>query len=98
MGTLDRRVDRLQDAIDQRALAIARRPGFPTTATEAQQHCVVAVAYARLARSGKRATPMTQAAFDTYLRQSGDETRALTVGWLKVARACQRRAQAGSAH
>ncbi len=84
MGTLDRRVDRLEDAIDQRALAIARRPGFPLTATDAEQHYVVAMAYARLDRSGRRRTPMARADVDTYLRQSDDETRALTVGWLKV--------------
>ncbi len=29
MGTLANRVGRLEDAIDQRALAIVRRPGFP---------------------------------------------------------------------
>lgn len=80
MGTLDRRVDRLQDAIGQRALAIVRRPGFPTTATEAVQHSVVAVAYARLDRSGRRRMPMTRAVFDAYLACGDDETEALTVG------------------
>ena len=87
MTKLDSRVGRLEDAIDQRTLAIARRPGFPATATEAEQHCVATVAYSRLDRSGMRATPMTRADFDTYLACSDDETRALTVGWLKVERA-----------
>ncbi len=97
MGTLDRWVGRLEDAIGQRALAVVRRPGFPTTATEAEQHCVATVAYARLDRSGRRRTPMTQAAFDTYLGQSDGETRALTVGWLKVESARRRRCpQVGS--
>ncbi len=87
MGTLANRVGRLEDAIDQRARAIARRPGFPMTATEAEQHCVATVAYSRLDRSGLHATPMTRADFDAYLACSDDETRALTVGWLKVERA-----------
>jgi len=87
MGTLANRVGRLEDAIDQRALAIVRRPGFPMTATEAEQHCVATVAYRRLDRLGMRATPMTRADFDAYLQSSDDDTRALTVGWLKVERA-----------
>jgi len=97
MGTLANRVGRLEDAIDQRARAIARRPGFPMTATEAEQHCVATVAYSRLDRSGMRATPMTRADFDAYLTHSDDDTRALTVGWLKVERARlrQRAALAG---
>jgi len=90
MGTLANRVGRLEDAIDQRALSIARRPGFPMTATEAEQHCVATVAYARLDRSGLRATPMTRADFDAYLQSSDDDTRALTIGWLKVERARRR--------
>ena len=90
MGTLANRVGRLEDAIDQRTLAIARRPGFPMTASEAEQHRVAAVAYGRLDRSGRRATPMTRADFDAYLACSDDETRALTVGWLKVERARRR--------
>jgi len=97
MGTLANRVGRLEDAIDQRARAIARRPSFPMTATEAEQHCVATVAYSRLDRSGMRATPMTRADFDAYLTHSDDDTRALTVGWLKVERARlrQRAALAG---
>jgi len=96
MGTVANRVGRLEDAIDQRARAIARRPGFPMTATEAEQHCVATVAYSRLDRSGLRATPMTRADFDAYLQSSDDDTRALTVGWLKVERArLRQRSQLG---
>jgi len=87
MTKLDSRVGRLEAAIDQRTLAIARRPVFPATATEAEQHRVATVAYRRLARSGLHATPMTRADFDAYLTHSDDDTRALTVGWLKVERA-----------
>jgi len=86
MTKLDSRVGRLEAAIDQRTLAIARRPGFPATATEAEQHRVATVAYRRLDRSGLHATPMTRADFDAYLQSSDDDTRALTVGWLKVER------------
>ncbi len=96
MGTVANRVGRLEDTIDQRARAIARRPGFPMTATEAEQHCVATVAYSRLDRSGLRATPMTRADFDAYLQSSDDDTRALTVGWLKVERArLRQRSQLG---
>ncbi len=87
MTTLDNRVGRLEAVADRRALTIVRRPGFPMTATEAEQHCVATVAYARLDRSAMRATPMTRVDFDAYLEHSDDDTRALTVGWLKVERA-----------
>lgn len=90
MTTLDNRVGRLEAVADRRALTIVRRPGFPATATEAEQHRVAIVAYSRLDRSGRRATPMTRADFDAYLACSDDETRALTVGWLKVERARRR--------
>ncbi len=90
MTRLDSRVGRLEDAIDQRTLTIVRRPGFPASATAAEQHRVAAVAYGRLDRSGLRATPMTRADFDAYLTHSDDDTRALTVGWLKVERARRR--------
>ena len=92
MTTLDNRVGRLEAVADRRALTIVRRPGFPATATEAEQHGVATVAYGRLDRSGMRATPMTRADFDAYLACSDDETRALTVGWLKVERARRRQA------
>jgi len=90
MTTLDNRVGRLEAVADRRALTIVRRPGFPATATEAEQHRAATVAYGRLDRSGRRATPMTRADFDAYLACSDDETRALTVGWLKVERARRR--------
>ena len=96
MTPLDNRVGRLEAAADHRALTIVRRPGFPATATEAEQHRVTTVAYSRLDRSGLRATPMTRADFDAYLACSDDDTRALTVGWLKVERArLRQRSQVG---
>jgi len=56
MTTLDNRVGRLEAVADRRARTIVRRPGFPATATEAEQHGVATVAYGRLDRSGLRAT------------------------------------------
>ncbi len=90
MATLANRIGRLESVMDQCAITIVGRPGFPATATEAEQQCVAQAAYARLDRSGLRATPMTRAHFDTYLTRSDGETRALTVGWLKVERARRR--------
>jgi hypothetical protein len=62
---------------DEVALLIARRPGFPATATAAERSCVDEAARALCTRLGYRSRVLTPRDLDTLITQADASGRAL---------------------
>lgn len=76
------------NAIEQWAVRLTRRPGWPEQSIEAERHCVALAAQGRLDRAGVRVPAgSTQAqALGEYLATASDDSRDLILGWIHIER------------